>query len=610
MVAPVRRLPAFVALVVGTWFIPPAVAQDVLTVGNGSPGASCITGAAGAVVNVPVYIRDVAGTPLGEDQPAANQIQAFSFRITPTAGAVAVDGGGLLDVTVTRAGVIASVTPTFESKPRTGTTFSYVFQCDVASCGNLAFNQAAAAPGDQIVTLGIRVANTVMPGTTISLTIDVNPAVTTLSNAAGTTAESVGAGLTVASGCIIVPAVATTLTCPPANITVGATGTATINIASAQGSDQTFTLSSGTPAVATVPANATITAGQTSTTFAVTGVGAGVSTITATPPVALGGAAQTCQATVINPTITLTPDPIGVNVGGTAPLTVTINAAQSTPTTITLASSNPAAATVPANATINAGATSATFDVTGVAAGSSTITATLPAGLGGGSDTATANVTAVTITSVTPALTSVRVGQNTTATVTISAVQAVPTTITLSSSSPAVATVPASITIAAGQTTGTFTITSVSVGATTIGASIGAGAATTFVLNATAVTCSLGGAQVVPLSGTATQTVSITQAQAVATTIALSSSNVAAITVPASVTIPAGLTSGSFTVTAGAAAGTATITSTMPAALGGGTCTLATTAGGAEIPALSGWALLALALVFAFAGIYLIKGMT
>lgn len=93
--------------------------------------------------------------------------------------------------------------------------------------------------------------------------------------------------------------------------------------------------------------------------------------------ISLGG--NTCPTATVGP-------------GGSATTTVTISAAQGTNTTITLSSSNPAIATVPPTVTILAGQTSATFQITGVSVGSTTITATAPASVGGASVSCTANV--------------------------------------------------------------------------------------------------------------------------------------------------------------------------------------------------------------------------
>jgi uncharacterized protein (TIGR03437 family) len=93
------------------------------------------------------------------------------------------------------------------------------------------------------------------------------------------------------------------------------------------------------------------------------------------------------------PTLTLAPSTLTIAGGSSGDMTATISAAQAADTAVTLSSSNAAVATVPATITIRANAASATFPVTGVAAGSATITATLPASLGGSNATASVMVT-------------------------------------------------------------------------------------------------------------------------------------------------------------------------------------------------------------------------
>ncbi|MGH9842869.1 MAG: pre-peptidase C-terminal domain-containing protein, partial [Blastocatellia bacterium] len=99
----------------------------------------------------------------------------------------------------------------------------------------------------------------------------------------------------------------------------------------------------------------------------------------------------TCLGNACAPSVTLSlsPDPLTITAGSNGNMTATIGVAQSTATTVTLSSSNTTVATVPSSVTIPANATSASFAVTGVAAGTATITATLPPSLGG---TATASV--------------------------------------------------------------------------------------------------------------------------------------------------------------------------------------------------------------------------
>lgn len=73
---------------------------------------------------------------------------------------------------------------------------------------------------------------------------------------------------------------------------------------------------------------------------------------------------------------TLSPATASVTVSGSLSLTATLTSAQATSASIGLASSDVTKATVPATVTVPAGQTSALVTVTGVAAGSSTITAT------------------------------------------------------------------------------------------------------------------------------------------------------------------------------------------------------------------------------------------
>ena len=98
--------------------------------------------------------------------------------------------------------------------------------------------------------------------------------------------------------------------------------------------------------------------------------------------------------TATQETITITPSARTIVVGNNGTLTVTINIAQSTDTIVTLTSSNPAVASVPATVTILANQTSASFLVNGVAVGGPvTITAALPPSFG--AVPATASVTVV-----------------------------------------------------------------------------------------------------------------------------------------------------------------------------------------------------------------------
>ncbi len=151
-------------------------AADTVTVGSVSVAA------AGSTVDVPVFIRDASGTPLGIDQPFGSRIQSYGLTVN-YAPAAAVQS-----ISFTRAGITAPLTPTFESSPSApgSITLLDVFQ---ESTNLIPFTSNAAAPGNQVGVLHVTIAPTATVGTTITLTLD--PTLTQLGNQAGTTTERV-----------------------------------------------------------------------------------------------------------------------------------------------------------------------------------------------------------------------------------------------------------------------------------------------------------------------------------------------------------------------------------------------------------------------------------
>jgi len=108
--------------------------------------------------------------------------------------------------------------------------------------------------------------------------------------------------------------------------------------------------------------------------FIVTAIGSNTNCSTGLAPVIQF---TTDGSTPAAPTLsTLSPATASVTVSGSLSLTATLTSAQATSASIGLASSDVTKATVPATVTVPAGQTSALVTVTGVAAGSSTITAT------------------------------------------------------------------------------------------------------------------------------------------------------------------------------------------------------------------------------------------
>jgi hypothetical protein len=155
---------------------------------------------------VPVYVRDVSGTPLGIDQPFGSRIQSFSLKVDYTVSPF------LTSVTFTRAGITAPLTTTFETSPAAPGSISLIMSFDETT--NLVpFVSNAAAPGNQVGQLTFTFAANTPPGTTIPLTLDAT--LTQLSNEGGTTTESLAnANLALVPGAVTMLAIPIVPTAP------------------------------------------------------------------------------------------------------------------------------------------------------------------------------------------------------------------------------------------------------------------------------------------------------------------------------------------------------------------------------------------------------------
>src|SRR5947207_10606686 len=153
--------------------------QDVITVGTG-------TVPAGQTIDVLVFIRDTSSTPLGVDQPPGSKIQSYSIKVTYS------PASAVQSITFSRAGITASLTPTFESSPSGAGTISLLdtFQ---ESTNPIPFTLNAALPGNQVAHLLFTLSPSAPPGA-ITLTLD--PTLTQLTDQAGSgaTKETVAAG--------------------------------------------------------------------------------------------------------------------------------------------------------------------------------------------------------------------------------------------------------------------------------------------------------------------------------------------------------------------------------------------------------------------------------
>ena len=250
------------------------------------------------------------------------------------------------------------------------------------------------------------------------------------------------------------------------------------------------------------------------------------------------------------------------------------NPAPSGGVTVSLSSSNPSLAPVPASVVIAAGSYLSTVSITtgtATAVTDVTITATLPSG----------SVSNTLQIDPPPAVASVSLNPPTTTGTNGSSgfvqlsepAPGAGTTVGLSSSNPSVASVPSSVTVSSGQTGVSFTVGTASVTTSTtvtITASAGSSSASaTLTVNPVPPTvAALQSVTIRPGSvsggGTATATATLNvAAPAGGAQVLLASSNTSAAAVPASVTVPAGATSATFTVT------THSVNSTTTVSIGG-----------------------------------------
>ena len=305
------------------------------------------------------------------------------------------------------------------------------------------------------------------------------------------------------------------------------------------------------------PSSVTIIEGQTqpATQPAVTGVNFGSASISASATNYTTGT----QLVTVPGSMSFTPSTLTLVGASPQNLTLTLSAPTAAGLSVSLSTSQAGIISIPASVSIAPGASSATFAVTGLTTGSAVITASNPnlAGVtasitvqGGGTITLMANPT-------------VAMGQTTPLQVTLPTVApAGGLTVTLSSSDPTkVTVVPSTVTIAAGSTQPASApqLTGLAPGSANITASApfySSGAVSLQVTTSISFSPAT-----LTISGAAVQNLTLTLANPAppsGLTFAISSSNTAAATVPASVTIAAGSTSATVPVT-GATAGTATI---------------------------------------------------
>src|SRR5438309_909193 len=171
------------------------------------------------------------------------------------------------------------------------------------------------------------------------------------------------------------------------------------------------------------------------------------------------------------PTVSsLVPSSSSITQGGASALTVTISAAQPTPSTVGLSSSAPGVAFVPSSVVIPSGQLSAVITVDANTTGTAQITANL----NGSSVTSVVTVTSAlpTIASLLPPTTPVTLGANAILTVTLSAAQPTGTVISLATDPLGILAAPPTVTVPAGQLSVPFPIGTIALGTASVRASL------------------------------------------------------------------------------------------------------------------------------------------
>jgi hypothetical protein len=338
----------------------------------------------------------------------------------------------------------------------------------IGSQGTVVFSTGVST--DEEITLASNATGVTVPAsvvmaaglTSVSFPIKTTPTTKLVTATIGALCE----GISVTNTLYVQPDILLSVTTPAATASGGSSVTGMVNLNGPAPAGVVVTLSSSNTALASVPTSVPVAQNATSAPFTIvthavagnanviitgTYMGSKTKTITILAPVLSAVSVKTVSLYGGNP------DSGTVTLGSIAPAAGVV---------VTLTSSNPAAASVPASVKI-AGALSAPFAITTHGVGEVT-TVGITAKLGTVSKTATFKLSPAVISVLTVVPTTVTGGISTVGNVYMDGSTTVKTVVTLSSSNPAVAKVAASATIAAQSSSIAFTITTFKVTAKTV----------------------------------------------------------------------------------------------------------------------------------------------
>ena len=259
---------------------------------------------------------------------------------------------------------------------------------------------------------------------------------------------------------------------PPAfsyiNSPGSATGGQSVNVqfglTGASANDATMLVTSSNPAVASAPASIPLLGKSTGTIVVQT------SPVAAQTPVSFtatsGGVSSVFTLTVLPATLSYITSSATAGGGRTITIVFGLTGASLNGATVSVTSSNPAVASVPAKVLVPAGKSIGSFAVQTTSVAAQTVV-TITATLAGISKALTLTLTPPALSNITPSG-STTGGQSVNASFKLSDVTARDTTVRVTSSNPAVASVPANVVVQAGKSTGTIAVQTSAVTAKTV----------------------------------------------------------------------------------------------------------------------------------------------
>jgi len=270
-------------------------------------------------------------------------------------------------------------------------------------------------------------------------------------------------GTTVTSTFAVTPNTPTSLKFSPLSVIAGGTATGTVTLAAAAMSNVpvTLTVTGGSTAVASIPSSVTVLAGSSTVTFPLVTANVATKTVVSVSAAANGGTKTATLTVTANTPAAFSFSPTSVIGGASSTGTVTLAAvaAANIQVTLTVTSGSSAVSSIPASVTVLAGSSTATFTL--VTANVSTKTTVQVSAVANAvSKTASLTVTANSPTGLSLTPNTVVGGSSVTATVSFAQPLASDTFITviLMSGSSAIASMPASVPVAAGSISASFAI--------------------------------------------------------------------------------------------------------------------------------------------------------